>query len=96
MKKILTGCLIVAVIALIGFGVAGFYAYRFARPMLESAGDYVTRAREIARLGDRVENKAPYVPPKNGELTASQVERFVAVQARVRNELGDRWTEVET
>ena len=95
MKKILTGCLIVAVIAMIGLGVAGYYAYRFAKPMLESAGDYMTKAREISSLGDRVANKAPYVPPQNGELTASQVDRFVAVQGRVRNELGDRWTEIE-
>ena len=28
MKKISLGCLIVLVIAIIGFGVAGFYAYR--------------------------------------------------------------------
>ena len=96
MKKILTGCLVVAVIAMIGFGVAGYYAYRLARPMIESAGDYVARAREMSRLGDRVANKSPYVPPKSGELTASQVDRFVAVQGRVRNELGDRWTEMET
>ena len=95
MKKILTGCLIVLVIAMIGFGVAGFYAYRFARPMIESAGDYVSRARDLAQLGDRVAHKAPYVPPSDGVLTASQVDRFVAVQARVRSEFGDRWTEVE-
>lgn len=96
MKKVLTGCLIVLAIALIGFGVAGYYAYRFARPMIERAGDYVERAGEMARLGDRVVNKAPYVPQQNGELTASQVERFVAVQGRVRSELDDRWTEIET
>jgi hypothetical protein len=96
MKKILTGCLIVAVIALIGFGVAGYYAYRIARPMLENAGDYVQRARELARLGDRVVNKAPFVPPANGELTSQQVERFIAVQTRVRDELGDRWDEITT
>ena len=95
MKKILAGCLIVLVIALIGFGVAGYYAYRLASPMIENAGDYVARAREIARLGDRVANKAAYVPPDNGELTAAQVERFIAVQGRVRSELGDRWAEIE-
>lgn len=95
MKKLLTGCLIVLVIALIGFGVAGYYAYRFARPMIESAGDYVSKAGEISRLGERVANKTPYVPPAHGELTASQVERFVAVQGRVRTELGDRWAEIE-
>lgn len=95
-KKILTGCVIVAVIAMLGFGVAGYYAYRLAAPMLENAGDYVARAREISRLGDRVANKTPYVPPRTGELTTSQVERFVAVQGRVRSELGNRWTEMET
>ncbi len=35
------------------------------------------------------------MPPKNGELTAAQVDRFVAVQGRVRSELGNRWTEIE-
>ena len=96
MKKLLAGCLFVVVIAAIGFGVAGYYAYRWAQPMIENAGDYVERARQMARLGDRVQNRAPYVPPASGELTASQVDRFVAVQTRVRDELGARWTEIET
>lgn len=95
MKKLLVGCLIVLVIALIGFGVAGYYAYRLARPMIESAGDYMDRAREMARLGDRVANKSPFEPPKNGELSKAQVERFLAVQARVHDELGDRWSAIE-
>ena len=96
MKKILAGCLIVAVVALIGMGVAGYYAYRIARPMIDSAGDYLARAREMSQLGDRVVNKAPYVLPKNGELTEAQVERFLAVQTRVRRELDKQWTEIET
>src|SRR5688572_12919192 len=96
MKKLLAGCLIILVIALIGFGVAGYYAYRWAQPMIENAGDYLERARQMARLGDRVQNRAPYVPPATGELTPSQVDRFVAVQTRVREELGTRWTEIET
>jgi hypothetical protein len=95
-KKVLAGCLIVAVIAMIGFGVAGYYAYRLARPMIENAGDYMARAREIAQLGDRIDNKTPFVAPKTGELTSGQVERFLAVQTRVRDELGGRWTEIET
>lgn len=96
MKKILTGCLIVAVIAMMGLGVAGYYAYRLARPMLDNAGDYLARAREMSQLGDRIANKAPFVPPNNGVLTAAQVDRFLAVQGRVRDELDDRWTEIET
>ena len=96
MKKVLLGCLIVLVIAFIGFGVAGYYAFRWAQPMIQSTGDYLERARQMARLGDRVQNRAPYVPPATGELTSSQVDRFVAVQTRVRDELGTRWTEIET
>ena len=96
MKKVALGCLIVLVIALIGFGVAGYYAYRWAQPMIQSTGDYLDRAREMTRLGDRVQNRAPYVPPASGELTVLQVDRFIAVQGRVRDELGSRWTDIET
>jgi len=92
MKKILGGCLVVFAIALVGFGVAGFYAYRAARPMIDSAADYVSRARELASLSDQVRNQSSYEPPANGQLTAAQVDRFLAVQTRVRSELGDRWT----
>jgi hypothetical protein len=96
LKKVLTGCLIVVVVALIGFGVAGYYAYRIARPMIDGAGDYLAKAREMSQLGDRVVNRAPYIPPKNGELTQAQVERFLAVQTRVRSELDKQWAEIET
>ncbi len=95
MKKILGGCLIVLVIAIVGFSVAGFYAYRAARPMFDDAADYVARARELSRLSEQVNNQSPYAPPESGELTPSQVERFIAVQGRVRSELGDRWSEFE-
>ena len=95
MKKILGGCLIVFAIALVGFGVAGFYAYRAAKPMIDSAANYVSRARELGTLGDQVKNQDSFAPPANGELTATQVDRFLAVQTRVRSELGDRWSEFE-
>lgn len=96
MKKVLAGCLIVLAIALVGFGVAGFYAFRWARPMIESTATYLDRAREMSRLAGRITNKSPYVPPENGQLTATHVERFIAVQTRVRDELGERWSAIET
>ena len=96
MKKILGGCLVVFAIALVGLGVAGFYAYRAARPMIDSAADYVSRARELSTLSDQVRNQSAYQPPANGQLTSAQVDRFLAVQTRVRSELGDRWTTFET
>lgn len=95
MKKLLGGCLIVIAIAFIGLGIAGYYAYRAAKPMIDSAGDYVARAREMVSIGDRINNKAPFVPPVNGELTPSQVDRFIAVQGRVRSDMGDRWGQIE-
>jgi hypothetical protein len=95
MKKILAGCLIVLVIAIIGFAVAGYYAYRLAQPMIQSTGEFLDRARELSRLGDRVANRSRYVPPDDGGLTEAQLERFLAVQTRVRDELGARWAEIE-
>jgi hypothetical protein len=94
-KKILVGCLIVAVIAMIGVGVAAFYAYRFVKPVISNASTYMDRAREVARLGDDLKIKTPYTPPANGELTLQQVERFMAVQSRVRSDLGGKWGQIE-
>ena len=96
MKKILTGCLIVAVIAMIGFGVAGVLRVSRDEPMIDNAGNYLDRRANCRGSAIAITNKSPYVPPTNGELTAAQVERFVAVQTRVRDELGTRWTEIET
>jgi hypothetical protein len=95
-KKVLAGCLIVLVIALVGFAAAGYYAFRWAQPMIQGTGDFIARGRQMARFGDRVQNRAPYVPPSSGELSASQLDRFLAVQTRVRDELGARWSEIET
>jgi hypothetical protein len=95
MKKILAGCLIVAVIALIGFGVASFYAYRAMRPMIDNASSYMDRAREATRLGEQITIKTVFEPPASGELTGTQVERFVAVQTRVRADLNDQWAQIE-
>ena len=96
MKKILGGCLVVIVIAMIGFGVAMFYAYRLARPMIDDASNYLDKAKEVVRMGDDVRIKTTFVPPENGELTSVQVERFIAVQTRVRSELDSKWSEIET
>src|SRR4051812_16444247 len=95
MKKVLAGCLIVLAIAAIGFSVAAFYAYRVVRPMVDSASTYLDKAREVSRLGDEIKIKTPYEPPANGELTLQQVERFLAVQSRVRSDLGSKWDQIE-
>ena len=95
MKKVLIGCGIVIVIAMVGFGAAAYYAYRAMKPVIDNAASYMDKARIVERLGANINNKAPFPPPENGELTSMQVERFIAVQTRVRSELGDKWDEVE-
>jgi len=95
MKKILVGCLIVVVIAIIGVGAAGYFAYRAVRPVIDNASNYMEKAREVTRLGENITVKTPFDAPANGELTQQQVERFIAVQTRVRSELGDKWTEIQ-
>ena len=94
MKTFLAGCLVILVIGVIVAGVATFWAYRAAKPMYQTASEYLARTKELAALGDRIQTKTPFVPPQNGELTTGQVERFLAVQTRVRVELGDRWSEL--
>ena len=95
MKKVLAGCLIVIVIAIIGFGVVAFYAYRAMKPVIDNASNYMDKAREITRLGDEIKIKTRYEPPANGELTSTQVERFLAVQTRVRSDLNGQWEQIE-
>lgn len=95
MKKILAGCLIVLLIACIGLAAAGYYAYRAVKPVIDNASNYMDKAREVTRLGEDIKIKTPFEPPKNGELTQQQVERFVAVQTRVRSELNDKWEQIE-
>ena len=96
MKKLLAGCLIVILIGCVGFGVAAFYAYRAARPLIDSASDYITKARELASVGEGIQLKSRYVPPVSDELTSVQVDRFIAVQSRVRLQMGDRWSELQS
>jgi hypothetical protein len=95
MKKVLAGCLIVLVIAMIGFGVVAFYAYRAVKPVIDNASNYMDKAREVTRLGDAIKIKTHYEPPANGELTPTQVERFLAVQTRVRADLNGQWEQIE-
>lgn len=95
MKKLLVGCLIVVVIAIIGVGAAGYFAYRAVKPVIDNASNYMEKAREVTRLGENITVKTPFDAPASGELTQQQVERFIAVQTRVRSELSDKWTEIE-
>lgn len=95
MRKLLTGCLIVLVLAAIATAAALYFGYRFARPYIDDATSYVERMRDIPAVADRIENKSPFEAPQDGELSENQVERFLSVQEQVRKTLGTRWSELE-
>lgn len=94
-KKLLSGCLIVAVLGVIGLGVAGYFAYRAASPYIQQGREYVEAAKTLPELDARVESRETFTAPPSGELTASQVERFARVQRHLRTALGTRVGEIE-
>jgi len=94
LKKLALGCLIILAVAVAGFGAAIYWGYRAARPMIQSAGEYVTRARDIAAMSDEVKIKTPFDPPTDGSLTDAQVDRFFAVQGSVKGRLGEEWDQL--
>lgn len=95
MKKLLGGCLVVLVLGAIVVGVGAYFLYRAASPLIEDARGYLEGMSQLSELDRRIDNKSPYTPPANGELTEAQVERFVRVQQHVRAQLGQRMKEIE-
>jgi hypothetical protein len=95
MKKLLFGCLGIAVLAGILFAVGGYILYRAASPVFDSARGYLQGLSKLSELDKNIVNQSAYAPPETGELTQSQVERFARVQDSVRKALGQRMTEIE-
>lgn len=97
-KKLLAGCLAVAVLGVVALAVAGFFAWRMAQPYVENASQYVAgfqRLGELAELDRKVANTTPYTPAATGELSDTQVDRFARVQEHVRGALGARFAELQ-
>lgn len=87
-KKLLTGCLVVLLLAVIAAGLAWQFVLR---PMWQAGGGLVEGAREWASavdLGDDIVNQAAFDAPPDGKLTSAQVDAFVRVQSVVAREMG--------
>lgn len=91
MKKLLIGCLLTTVVLAI-VGLAGSYwLYRKVSSTVSQFAEFA----EVPKIEQQVRNTATFTPPASGELTAAQVERFVGVQAQVRQQLGQRFEEMQ-
>ena len=87
-KKLLTGCLVVVLVLVIGAGAAWWF---LLRPMWNAGGEMLSDAKDWATsldLGDDITNQAPYDPPADGRLTPAQVSALVKVQEVVVREMG--------
>jgi hypothetical protein len=91
MKKLAIGCgiiLLVVGVAVVGIGYYGYMKVKSA----------VTQLAELGQVGDierGVRNKSLFAPPDSREMTASQVDKLVQVQTRVRQQLGASGAEIE-
>lgn len=87
-KKLLTGCLVVLLLAVVAAGLAWQFVLK---PMWQAGGGLVEGAREWASavdLGDDIVNQAAFDAPPDGKLTPAQVDAFVRVQSVVAREMG--------
>jgi hypothetical protein len=91
MKKLAIGCgVIVLALGVAAVGVGVYVAMKVKGT--------VTRFAELSKVPDierEVRVKAPFTAPGTGELTAAQVDRFVLVQKRVRDRLGENAAKFE-
>lgn len=95
MRKVVAGCLVALLLAVVVLGVALYFGYRAARPLVDEAAGWMRQARELSALSEDVVDRSPYTAPADGELTEDQVRRFLAVHARVRETMGPRWGQLQ-
>lgn len=93
MKKLVLGCLVLAVLLVIVAGGALYLVWDYVSPVVRTVTDVtsgVTRLDGLAAIEKDLANTAPYRAPATGEVSAAQLERFLRVQRHVRLALGTR------
>lgn len=87
MKKVVIGCLAVALLVAVAGGFGAYYfIYRPAKSMVGS----VAQLQDVPKIATQVRNRAPFTPPSNGELTGEAVDRFMKAQEAIKARLGER------
>jgi hypothetical protein len=92
MKKLAIGCGVVLVVLLIAGAVASYFVYNKVKSTVAD----LSVLGEIPTIERGVRNTATFTPPDSGELTQTQVTRYLKVQEDVRTLLGSRLDEFKT
>ena len=91
MKKFAIGCAIILVIGGIALAGVTYYAYTKGKAAL-------TQLAELGKVGDierDVKNRTAFTAPDSREITASQLDRLVQVQTKVRERIGASGAAIE-
>lgn len=96
-KKLLGGCLLFVFVATVLIAVAAYlFVYRPVKAYVVELQEVALEFQQIIDLDAEVNNSDPFFPPESGELTAEQVERFVAVRRDMEAQIGPAGAEFET
>jgi hypothetical protein len=93
MKKLLAGCLVALLLLAVGAVAGAYFLWRAATPVVERVSDVTDGLRglaDVAEIERGLTTRQPFTPPGSGELTESQVARFLRVQTAVHAALGAR------
>ena len=91
MKKLAIGCLVLLILLAVAAAVGSYLIYQ---KVTTTVGEFA-QLSQVPELERSVRNRASFVPPASGELTESQLQRFLRVQEAVRSRLGARAAEFE-
>jgi hypothetical protein len=91
MKKLAIGCGVLVLLGIIAGGAIGYYVFRQARALYQEVAQFA----QVPEIERGVKVRGEYTPPASGELTKSQVERLVRVQALIRQRLGQQVAALE-
>ncbi len=96
MKKALTGCLIVALLAIVIGG--GAFWWFVARPALNAGKEMLCAAEQwaaLAQIDQKIENHAEFPAPADGVIPGETLQRFLAVQQAIDARMGDQLKTLE-
>lgn len=84
MKKLAIGCGLIALV--LGAAVVGVTYYGYMK--VRSTMSQFAELSKVPQIERDIRVKTPFAAPASRELTASQIERLVQVQAKIRERIG--------
>lgn len=96
MKKALGGCLIVGLLLLVVGGGATWWFV--LRPAWNAGNQFLQAANqvtELAKLEGEISNKSDFQPPADGRISDESLNRFIASQRMIKDQVGPKLATLE-